>query len=240
MNLHPDLSESLKKRQKIDRYSMWMYNSFKKYIGKRVLDIGSGTGNIIKYYIDTCELVLATDIFQHQVDYVKQRFTNNKVESYLFDIANDDIAKFSEENIDTITCINVLEHIEKDYDALIKMKSVVNEQGKIIILVPAFSKLYGTMDKACGHYRRYDRKQLQKLAEKADLRIIENRYFNFLGVIPWYYKGRILKSQKTFSDGLNDSNSKIYNAAVKFLQPIENILKPAFGISEIIVLEKYY
>ena len=30
-NIHPDLSESLKKRQQINRYSRWMYNNFKDY-----------------------------------------------------------------------------------------------------------------------------------------------------------------------------------------------------------------
>lgn len=151
-NIHPDLSESLKKRQQINRYSRWMYNNFKDYIGKRVLDIGSGTGNMISFYINSCEKVVATEIFPAELEYISKRFESTNIECRLFDIAKSDISPLKEYLFDTITCINVLEHIEDDIKAVSNMKDIIQTGGKIIILVPAISRAYGTMDKACGHY----------------------------------------------------------------------------------------
>ncbi|MGE5473056.1 MAG: class I SAM-dependent methyltransferase [Ignavibacteriales bacterium] len=236
---HPDLSESLKKRTKIDRYSKWMYNMFKNHLGTRILDIGSGTGNMISHYVKDCETIVATDIFEHQIDYIIERFKNqNNLSAYLFDIGKDNINNFKSNNFNTITCINVLEHIENDIEALEKMKDLVCEEGKIIILVPAFNCLYGTMDKVCGHHRRYDPEVLKDMASKLDLEVIEDKYFNALGIIPWFLKGKVLKKKKTFSDELNDINSNFYNFASMVLEPLEKMIRMPIGISEVVIMKK--
>lgn len=239
MNIQPDLTESLKKRQKINRYSQWMYNNFKQYIGRRVLDIGSGTGNIISFFVNECEKVVATDIFTEEIQYMKNRFkTNSNFECIMFDISKDDIFELKEFCFDTVTCVNVLEHIEDDLDAVKKMKEIVARNGKIVILVPAMSKAYGTMDKACGHYRRYDKGDLEKIADTLGLKIISNKYMNPFGLIPWIIKGTIQKKQSTFSDDLGDKTSSLYNLAACVLENIEKVIKAPFGISQIVVLEK--
>lgn len=237
-NIHPDLSESLKKRQQINRYSRWMYNNFKDYIGKRVLDIGSGTGNMISFYINSCEKVVATEIFPAELEYISKRFESTNIECRLFDIAKSDISPLKEYLFDTITCINVLEHIEDDIKAVSNMKDIIQTGGKIIILVPAMSKAYGTMDKACGHYRRYDKGDLQKTANQLGLKIVSNKYMNPLGLIPWIIKGKVQKKNCTFSDNLDEKNSAFYNFAAVILENIEKVIKMPFGISQIIVLTK--
>lgn len=239
MAMQPDLTESLKKRQQINRYSRWMYNNFKDYIGNRVLDIGSGTGNIISFFIDKCEKVVATDIFPSEIEYMKERFTNNNnLECRVFNISDDDIDELKGYSFDTITCINVLEHIEDDFEALKKMKQIVINNGIIILLVPAFYFLFGTLDKKCGHFRRYNKNILKEIAIRLDLKVIAHKYFNIFGIIPWYIKGKILKKDGTFSDTLNENNSKIYNLASWLLEPFERIIKVPLGISEVIVLQK--
>lgn len=238
MNTQPDLTESLKKRQKINRYSKWMYNNFKCYIGKRVLDIGSGTGNMISFYMNRCEKIVATDIFPDEIQYMEERFKTNNVECITFNISSDNIDKLKDYFFDTVTCINVLEHIEDDINAVAKMKDIVGEKGKIIILVPAVSTAYGTVDKACGHFRRYDKGDLEKIADTLELRIILNKYMNPLGLIPWIIKGKIQKKESTFSDDLDNKSSFIYNFASGILESIERIVKVPFGISQIVVFEK--
>lgn len=238
MNAQPDLTESLKKRQKINRYSKWMYNNIKEYIGKRVLDIGSGTGNMISFFIDNCEKIVATDIFPEEIQYMKERFKTDNFECRIFNISTDNIEELRVYSFDTITCINVLEHIEYDLKAVSKMKNIVKMRGKIIILVPAISKAFGTMDKACGHYRRYDKGDLEKIADTLGLKIIHNKYMNPLGLIPWMIKGKIQKKESTFSDNLDDNSSAIYNFASGVLENIEKIIKAPFGISQIVVFEK--
>ena len=57
---------------------------------------------------------------------------------------------------DTIIYLNVLEHIEKDKEEIILASKKLNENGHLVILVPAHQKLYSKFDKAIGHVKRYD------------------------------------------------------------------------------------
>lgn len=234
-----DISSALKSRKKMSNYDNWIYMNIKHYIGDRVLDIGSGIGTFLHYYEHTCKLVIGTDIFDPQVQQMKDCFKGGtNVEICQFEINKDDISKFKERNIDTVTCINVLEHIKDDRLALSNMKDVLIEGGKIVILVPAYSWLYGSMDIACGHHRRYDKGQLKKLASELGLKVICNKYMNVMGIIPWFIKGKVLRKKSTFSESVSGNNMGIYNFSAKLLMEIENNIKMSFGISEIIILEK--
>lgn len=235
-----DISDNLEQWNKLDRYSEWMYRSYSKYVGKRVLDIGAGVGNLTQYLVKSCECVIGVDIFEHQINSMKKRFIQyENFEAYKFNILEDDLSKFINYKFDTIVCINVLEHLEDDLLAINKMKSLIVKGGKLIILVPACSKLYSHLDKNVGHHRRYDKGQLKILSGKCNMKIVANKYFNFWGIIPYYLKGKISKDKGgSFSTDLNETNSKFYNKMSTILEPIENIFIPTIGLSEIMVLEK--
>ncbi|MDL2253532.1 class I SAM-dependent methyltransferase [Ruminococcaceae bacterium OttesenSCG-928-I18] len=235
----PKLEENLKQWNKIDRYSKWMYHTYCQYIGKRVLDIGVGIGNMTQFYIHDVDLAICADIFDSQLGLVSERFSDFPVETLKLDIENDDICELKTYELDTVICINVLEHIENHQKALQNMRDAICDNGKIIILVPALSKLYNEMDKNAGHYRRYDKGQLEKLGKETDLNIIHQRYFNMLGVIPYRVKGKgTISEGNTFSSTLNEGSSKMINYASHILEPIEKIIKIPFGLSEVIVFEK--
>ena len=235
----PNYEANLKQWDKIDAYSAWIYSTYSCYIGKRVLDIGVGVGNMTKFYIDRPEIVICGDIVDSQLQFVKQRFINKNVQVISFDIEKDNVDFLHEFNLDTVICINVLEHIEDDLKALKNMASVCKKYGKIIIFVPACNKIYNHMDKNGGHYRRYDRGQIESMAKKAGLKVLKQSYFNIFGIVPYVYKGWRKKSlNETFSSSLNETNSRIYNIASKVLSSIEKRVKIPIGLSEIIVLEK--
>lgn len=106
-------------------------------------------------------------------------------------------------------------------------------------MVPALQKLYCDLDKNVSHYRRYNPGRLLDIAKKNDLKIIKHHYFNALGIIPYWIKGRkIVKKNESFSSSLNYSNSKIYNLASCFLEPIEKLLPPKLGLTEVMILQK--
>ena len=52
--------------------------------------------------------------------------------------------------------LHVLEHIEKDEEEIKEATSKLNENGLLIIMVPAHQKIYSNLDKAVGHFRRYE------------------------------------------------------------------------------------
>lgn len=234
-----NISDNLNKWDYISNYSTWMYHIYESYVGKRVFDVGAGMGRMVGYYIDQCEKVIATDIFQNQVDYMNERFKDYpNFKATIFDVMTDDLKQY-EESFDTVICINVLEHLEDDLQAVKNMKKLLCENGHLILFVPAFQKLYCQLDKNVSHYRRYNKGQLKTLAEQCDMEVVKNIYFNALGVIPYYLKGKKrVKEDESFSTGLNENNSKIYNFASKILEPIEKAIPPVFGISDVIVLKK--
>lgn len=233
------LEENLNHWDYIDRYSTWMFHTYEKYIGKAVFDVGAGMGRMADYYVRNCEYVVATDIFHSQVKFMNERF--REIEYFTavkMDILKDEITKYVG-RFDTVLCVNVLEHLEDDNLAVARMKCLLKPAGIMIIMVPAWQKLYCSLDKNVNHYRRYDPGMLRKLAAENNLKVIKNIYFNGLGIFPYWIKGkRKAKTTESFSSSLNENNSKIYNMAAAILEPIERIAPPKRGLSELIVLEK--
>ncbi|MEI6742980.1 MAG: glycosyltransferase [bacterium] len=73
------------------------------------------------------------------------------------------------ETFDLVCAFEVLEHIEDDVVALCSWVEHVNEHGSLMMSFPAHQKRFGAADIAVGHHRRYDRKDIKKLLDAAEL-----------------------------------------------------------------------
>jgi len=92
-----------------------------------------------------------------------------------------------------VLCVNVLEHIREDGVALRHIREVLVPHGRLLLLVPAGKYLYGTLDRALGHYRRYEREELAARVRDAGLRPVQVRYMNLAGIPGWFLNSRVLK-----------------------------------------------
>ena len=135
--------------------------------------------------------------------------------------------------LDTIICINTLEHIKNDRRSLSNMVNGISSNGYICILVPAFSWLYGTLDEVAKHYRRYSKKDLLQLVKDLQVDIVKCYYMNFVGGIGWFIKGKILKERR-----FGNENYTIINMLLPIISFVERIIKPPFGLSLVMVLKK--
>jgi len=97
------------------------------------------------------------------------------------------------ERIDTVLCLNVLEHVERDDVALRGLHDLLEPGGRLVLLVPALPALYGSLDRALDHHRRYSRNELLQKLRAAGFEVETNRFFNLLGVLGWTMNSRILK-----------------------------------------------
>src|SRR5262249_47246517 len=88
--------------------------------------------------------------------------------------------------VDTILCINVLEHIAEDRKVVANLLALLPPRGRLLIFVPAFQALYSSMDKHAGHVRRYRLKDLAALVPPGQAKIIKAHYFNALGGAGWW------------------------------------------------------
>lgn len=72
-----------------------------------------------------------------------------------------------EEKFDLIILLDVLEHIEDDESALVRLRELLTEGGSLLITVPAFPLLWSVHDEANAHFRRYRRAELRTRLEVA-------------------------------------------------------------------------
>lgn len=220
-------------------YNAWQYEQFKPYIGKRVLEIGGGLGNLTQFIAQDAEHVLSVDVKGEAVSFARERLGKMRLPA---EIQHAHMNIFSsdgyESSFDTIVFSNVLEHIEDDFAALKKCHSMLNKHGKLLLLVPAHHFLYGSLDQECGHYRRYTKKDLQSLARRAEMDIERMYYFNCIGALGWYVNYCLLKRK--------DTNQSEDSAQVGFYDKylvapgwwLENMIKPPVGISLIAIMRR--
>jgi len=219
--------------QESRRYNQWVYSLLEPYLSGVVLDVGSGLGDIASLFVrPQVEEVILSDCDENLVVELKQRpLSLRKYRVVILDITQDEaVTQFGGERVDTITCVNVLEHIEGDIGALRRMRDMLKPGGMVVILVPAFQCLYGTLDACHGHQRRFTKKTLKTKMQSAGFHIEAWRYMNILGVLTWFLAGRVLKQRK-FSEKLCYQLDKI----VPLLRGIERGVRLPWGQSLVMV-----
>jgi len=188
-------TRTLRRMESLAPYNRWLHERFEPYLGRRILEVGSGVGNQTRFFVDR-DRVLASDIEAHYVRELKTKFgnlPNVRVTGFRLPLGEADRMDLLSEGIDTIVCLNVLEHIEDDRAALADFASVLPPGGRLALLVPAMPSLYGTLDVHLRHFRRYDRASLAALVTEAGFSIDEIRYLNRPGVLGWWLNSRVLK-----------------------------------------------
>jgi len=197
---------TLRRVETLRRYNRFMWDLIRPFVGRRVLEVGSGTG-LMTRFLSTREHVLATDLDEQYVDLLSRTFAGNpNVEVRRLDLAalaQDGVAP---QSYDTVVCSNVLEHIEDDDAALGAIRTVLAPGGRVVLIVPALKPLYGSIDRAIHHHRRYSREEIAEKLAAAGLDIEHLSYFNMLGVPGWYLNARLLQRQAVpgFQAKIND------------------------------------
>jgi hypothetical protein len=138
-------------------------------------------------------------------------------------------AGFHAGEFDTILCLNVLEHIADDDQALRTFGELLSDQGRLILWVPAMPQLYGEIDQAIGHHRRYEREALAAKLHAAGFAVEHAFYFNIPGVLGWYLNAVLLKRRSV--PGLQ---ARLANLLVPWLT-LEEYLRLPIGMSLIAV-----
>ena len=231
-------NETLKVISDAGKFNRWMYETIKPFCSGRILEVGSGIGNISRFLLSDGYRVTLSDIDNSYIEILSDRFRGmddlNGV--ILFDFAEKEIDKKHSGMVgkfDTIVALNVLEHIEDHEQAVDNCRQMLRPGGKLVILVPAFESLYNEFDKAVGHKRRYSLKSLEEVMAVPGFSIIHSRYFNVAGILGWYVSGKMFK-KKIIPGG----QMSLYNKLVPLWKVTDRLMGRICGLSLICVAEK--
>jgi ubiquinone/menaquinone biosynthesis C-methylase UbiE len=163
----------------------------------RVLDVGCGTGaNAVElraiarrvYGVDAASLPLGLGQGNHDL-----RIRGDAQQ-----------LPFADASFDLVVALDVLEHLDDDDVAAQELARVLQARGALIVFVPAFMLLWGLQDEVSQHRRRYRRRQLQRLLQRAGFTIERSTYFNTLLFAPILAARLAMRQIKT--PGLKSEN----------------------------------
>jgi len=210
----------------IDAVDQWLYEEISPYLGQRILEIGCGLGNFARHLTGR-ELYLGTETSVDSIEHVSRAFAGHA--NMLFTVADataPGFVDFGRLGIDTVFSLNVFEHIEDHKTALRNAAAVLQPGGRLILVVPAHMALYGSIDRAIGHYRRYDKGMAADLYRQAGLTLVKQKYINAMGALGWWANSRLRQEDTPPSGQL-----RLFNVVVPVIKAVERVVPVPFGIS---------
>lgn len=221
---------SLELISELYNYTHWLFNSVRPFIQGRVCEVGCGIGTVTQFLLNH-ERVVGIEPFAESFLRARERFCYHLnvqiVNCMLEDCPNQAVpAGF----FDSVVCLNVLEHIEDDVDSLSRMARLCRPGGRVIILVPAHTCIFGELDRAYGHFRRYNRGALRQAFAAAGLQVSYGTYLNVLGFFGWWWQSCWLGRRQ-----ITARASRFFNRLVPFMDAFERVVRLPFGQSLIMV-----
>jgi len=104
--------------------------------------------------------------------------------------------------------------------------------GRIIIFVPAGKDLFGTLDRAIGHQRRYEREELISMLHAAGFEVEDAVYQNRVAKLAWRLNSKLFNR-----NALPAAQSKIFDRLVPLLKALDGD-RPKSGLSLIAIGKK--
>lgn len=218
-------------------YHRWIYQSIGGFVGTRVLEIGSGSGNLSQFMLGRERLIL-TDLAEDSLALLRDRFGDRpNVRIEFGDVTDGALVGVAvTEHIDTVLSSNVLEHVEDDVAALGNIRRMLPTGGHLLLIVPAMQWLYGAMDSTAGHFRRYETDTIVSKV-KGLFRPKRVFYVNMVGALGWFINGRVLKQRNLSADSISSQIVLFDRFVVPVIQRLENLINPPFGQSLVAILE---
>jgi SAM-dependent methyltransferase len=222
--------ETLKTFSLAHNYNIWIINLFAPYIGKKILEIGSGIGNLT-YYLQHFGVLSCIDISDYYLAHMRIDYPD--IAFYKYDVSDEAIKALKSEQFDTVVCVNVLEHVADDRKALENLYAILKPGGRLLLYVPALQFLYGSVDKNLQHHRRYNKAPLEKLLRQTGFSIERIFYSNFVAIFGWYFNSRIQRKME-----LSYWQTMLFDKFAPIFEKIEKRIKPPVGMCLIAIAKK--
>ncbi|MDQ3045523.1 MAG: class I SAM-dependent methyltransferase, partial [Chloroflexota bacterium] len=135
---------------------------------------------------------------------------------------------------DAVVAVNVLEHVEDDTAFLRAAYDALLPGGALLLFVPALPNLFGTLDTAFGHHRRYSKSTLKDRITAAGFEDYSLRYVNGPGTLVWLLAGRVFRRKTLYEHG-----ARFYDRWIMpVITRVERNWEPPVGQSILVVAHK--
>ncbi len=226
MNAEHYVGNELSLFQHARRWKAYWSSKVIPFLGKEVMEVGAGIGGTTHVLLAQAPDVQRWVCLEPDGNLAAEIPTNLPPEwlaSGRVVVAVQTLAHYAPaETFDSLSYIDVIEHIEDDAAELQRAADRLRPGGHLLVLVPAHNYLYSPFDKAIGHYRRYNKKMMRQALPK-NLRIVRLDYLDSVGLCTSLANKLLLRQayptpkQIAFWDSL--------------LVPISTILDPLTGFS---------
>ncbi len=220
------------------KYHHWILALFRPYLGKRLVEVGAGSGSFSRMLAALeadllCLVEPSKEMYPLLVKETKHLQKQLKLlthNNFLVHAAKD----IKKHRPDSIFYVNVLEHVPDDVAELKAMYDLLAPGGRIFIFVPALNALMSDFDKKIGHFRRYSKRELEQKTRDAGFSVLHSRYFDFFGIVPWWLTFRILRSM-----AIKPHMTRLYDRlVVPIARRLESLITPPVGKNVLLVAEK--
>jgi SAM-dependent methyltransferase len=211
-------------------YYQWIVERFAPFFGRRVVEVGAGIGTFAEFIIRSpgVESLLCVEPAENVFPVLAERFSDDeRIETVHATIDQLDVVGAA----DSLVAVNVLEHVEDDEAFLRAAARIVVPGGHLLLFVPAHQFLYGSLDAAFDHYRRYSKPGLSSVVSRAGWEVVRISNVNIAGVLPWLIAGRILRKTT-----LGHRQMRIFDSlVVPVMKRIESVREPFIGQSLLVI-----
>lgn len=225
--------EDLELLSEADNFYKTILRNFDKYIGKDVLEVGAGSGNLSRWIRELYPNINLTTLepSPNMAEISKQK--NIPKIDYKVGFLSEHLPEFNGK-FDTIIYNNVLEHIEDDVNEMLIANTILKEGGHILTYSPSIPELYSSMDKNIGHFRRYTKKEMEFKMNQSNFVIETSKYHDFLGAFLMFIKFKILKIDK-----IEKGNANLYfNRILPIVDRVENLVPVPIGKNIFVIGKK--
>ena len=215
-------------------YRRWIMARFRPFVAGDVVEIGAGIGTFSEMLAPLARSLAIVEPSPALSPALAARFAGTQGVDVHAAGLEDWLARAGPASADTVVMINVLEHIEDDAAALAGLHAALRPGGHLLLYGPALRWLYGEIDRVHGHFRRYHLDELRGRAAAAGFDVLSARYFDFLGVLPWW-----LINTKGGATAFNPRAADVYDRiGVPLTRALETLIPPPVGKNLIAVLKR--
>lgn len=152
--------------------------------GTRVLDVGCGSGLMIKV-LEKYGSVYGLDASEQCLEFCRKLASANLCRGEF-----PDLVPYMPNSFGLITALDVIEHIDDDQGSLGKIFELLEAEGLLLLTVPALNFMWTSFDEVNNHKRRYSKSELRRKLIEAGFVVESISYYNSF-LFPVAFVGRM-------------------------------------------------